>query len=212
MAGAGVGCGYARRPGLTASRFVACPFGGPAPGTRMYRTGDLVRWGADGQLQYLGPRRRAGQDPRLPHRTRRRPGGAGRPRRGLAGGGDRPRGPPRRQTAGRLHHRHRRSGRGARRAGQAAAGATWCRRRWWCMAALPLTPNGKLDKRALPAPTYGGADQYRAPDSPVEEILAGIYAEVLGLHRASASTTRSSSWAATASCRCRWLPGPGPPG
>ena len=71
------------------------------------------------------------------------------------------------------------------------------------LTALPLTVNGKLDKRALPVPEYEDTDRYRAPSTPAEEILAGIYAEVL---RSSGSgwMTHFSILAGIRCRRCAW--------
>ncbi|SER98438.1 non-ribosomal peptide synthase domain TIGR01720/amino acid adenylation domain-containing protein, partial [Mycobacterium sp. 88mf] len=183
LAGAGVGIGYWRRSGLTASRFMACPFG--EPGTRMYRTGDLVRWRADGQLDYFG---RADEQVKI--RGYRIELGEIQSALNALDGVD--------QAAVIAREDHpgdkRLVGYITGTADPVQARAALAERLPGYMvpasvvalAALPVTVNGKLDTRALPAPDYRDVDHYRAPASPDEEILAGIYARVLGVDRVGA--------------------------
>ncbi|OBF89142.1 non-ribosomal peptide synthetase [Mycobacterium sp. 852002-51152_SCH6134967] len=183
VAGRGVASGYVGRSPLTASRFVACPFtGAEAPGQRMYRTGDLVRWGADGQLLYLG---RADEQVKirgyrieLGEIQAALAGCVGVDQAAVVVRDDRP-GDKRLigYVTGTAEPAEIRVALAERLPGYMVPTAVVV------LDALPLTVNGKLDKRALPAPDYTDTDRYRAPSGLAEEVLAGIYAQVLGLER-----------------------------
>ncbi|ODU06955.1 MAG: hypothetical protein ABS81_03060 [Pseudonocardia sp. SCN 72-86] len=171
-----LGRGYVNAPGLSASRFVANPFG--AAGTRLYRTGDLVRWAADGTLDFVG---RA--DNQVKIRGMRLeleeveaaimagPGGrqAAVAVRAGASGAD--------QLVGYVV--------GTATEDELAAAA---RDRlpaymvpsvFVLLDALPRTANGKVDRAALPDPETRSTSP--APRTPDEEIVAGLFAEVLGV-------------------------------
>ncbi|BBC66514.1 hypothetical protein MMRN_34100 [Mycobacterium marinum] len=182
VAGTGVGVGYWRRGGLSAARFVACPFG--AAGSRMYRTGDLVCWGPDGQLQYVGRadeqvkirgyRIECGEvtaalttlDPIDQAVVIARNDAPGQPRL--------------------VAYYTTTSGTGLdttdiRASLSQVLPAYMVPAAFMVIDELPLTVNGKLDRRALPAPDYTtSAQAYVAPQGPVEEVLASLYAQILG--------------------------------
>ncbi|GAA4897643.1 hypothetical protein GCM10023223_09920 [Stackebrandtia albiflava] len=177
LAGAGVARGYLNRPAVTASRFVACPFG--EPGERMYRTGDLVRWNGSGELEFVG---------RADHQVKIRgfriePGE-------IEAALLRCPGVARAVVVARpdAHGRSRLVGylvgtdidTGAVRSGLAAELPDYMVPAvFTVLDRLPLTPNGKLDRAALPEPEPAAFS--RPPRTETEHLLAGLYAQVLGL-------------------------------
>ncbi|WP_161990268.1 non-ribosomal peptide synthetase [Streptomyces alboflavus] len=182
VAGPSLARGYHNRPGLTAERFVADPYG--PPGARMYRTGDLVRRLPDGQLEYLG--RGDGQikvrglriEPaEIEAVLTRHPGVAravvvARENRGTA------------QLVGYVVP----TAAGVRvkvlrRYAAARLPEFMVPTAFVLLEALPLTPNGKLDKRALPRPDSAEGTAYREPGTEVERLLAAAFAAVLGVER-----------------------------
>ncbi|GLZ29357.1 hypothetical protein Lesp02_15470 [Lentzea sp. NBRC 105346] len=184
IAGEGLARGYLNRPGLSAERFVACPFG--PPGSRMYRTGDLVRANADGDLVFCG---------RIDHQVKIRGFRielgevesvlAQHPSVAQVTAVVREDRPGVRQLVAYVVPRADGpidSGALRRHAGEslpdymvpAAIVA---------LTELPQTPNGKLDRAALPAPDLSTVAGGREPGTPVERTLCGLFAELLGLSR-----------------------------
>ncbi|MFD7168244.1 non-ribosomal peptide synthetase [Streptomyces violascens] len=183
VAGPGVARGYLNRPELTAERFLDNPLG-EAPDDRLYRTGDLVRWTPDGVIEYVG---------RVDHQVKVRgyriePGEielvlARHPDieaafvMALEEGGHKRLVGYVRPVAGRRPEVAELRDFVAARLPEFMVPSAFVP-----LEEFPLTPNGKIDRKALPAPEHpaeeGGATE---PRTDTERLLAGIWAEVLGL-------------------------------
>ena len=185
IGGAGLARGYLRREGLTAEQFVPHPFT-DEPGGRLYRTGDLVRWRLDGRIDYLG---------RADHQVKLRGFRIelGEIETALAEHPD----------VARAAVVVREDAPGDKRLVayvvsregmplSVATARTFLEKRlpsymvpaaFVPLDALPLTPNGKVDRRSLPVPQRDSStdSEIVRPRTPLEERVAGIWCEVLGL-------------------------------
>ncbi|BCR24636.1 non-ribosomal peptide synthetase [Aquipseudomonas alcaligenes] len=176
----GLARGYFQRPELTAERFLPDPFGDA--GERMYRTGDLVRWRADGTLDYLG---------RVDHQVKIR---GFRIELGeiesqlLARDGVQEAAviaretPTGKQLVGYVVARDKSDTNALRSELAKVLPDYMVPAQIIALDKLPLTPAGKLDRAALPEPTWQSQD-YEAPQTDNERILAAIWADVLGVER-----------------------------
>ncbi|MFD9661723.1 amino acid adenylation domain-containing protein [Rhodococcus sp. NPDC059968] len=179
VAGPGLARGYHRRPALTGASFVANPFG--EPGSRMYRTGDLVRWSEIGRLEYVGR-----NDFQVKIRGQRvelgeiesvlaRCDGVGRAAVTVHGGtGDRLVGYVTAEAGASID-----TAEVLRYAGSHLA-PYMVPAQLVVLDRLPVGRTGKLDRRALPAPVLAPRE-FRAPATPVEEAVADVFADVLGI-------------------------------
>ena len=187
LGGAGVGRGYAGRPGLTAGRFVPDPFG---RGARLYRTGDLARWHADGRLEFLGRadhqvqvhgfRIEPGEveaaltrDPAVREAVVVAVGDGAADRQLVAYAVARDAQVPAQQVLGRAAD--------TLPAHMLPAQLVW-------LPALPVTAHGKIDRAALPVPPAerDSGTAYTPPRNASEELVAGVWSRLLGVERVGA--------------------------
>ena len=188
IGGAGLARGYLNRPELTAEKFIPNPFS-VEPGARLYKTGDLARYRPDGNIEFLG---------RIDHQVKirgfrielgeveavlgrcpavqdsvvlAREDVPGEKRLVAYVVPEQEQIPTVSELYGFL---------------QANLPAYMVPSAFVLLDALPLMPSGKVDRRALPAPEQVRpelGEAFKAPRTPVEEVLAGIWADVLGLEQ-----------------------------